>query len=38
MQAGWCYIYVNYGLSDKAGFIYDMAMNGPIIGVTINLK
>ncbi len=38
LQGGWRYLNVNYRPSDKAGFIYDMAMNGPIIGVTINLK
>ncbi len=38
LQGGWRYLAVNYRPSDKAGFIYDMAMNGPIIGVTINFK
>jgi hypothetical protein len=38
LQGGWRYLSVNYRPSDKAGFIYDMAMNGPIIGLTINFK
>jgi len=36
-QGGWRYLSVNYRPSGN-GFIYDMGMNGPIIGVTINLK
>jgi hypothetical protein len=36
-QGGWRYLSVNYRPSGN-GFIYDMGMNGPIIGVTINFK
>lgn len=36
-QVGWRYLAVNYRPGGN-GFIYDMAMNGPIIGLTINLK
>jgi hypothetical protein len=36
-QGGWRYLSVNYRPSGNS-FIYDMGMNGPIIGVTINLK
>ncbi len=36
-QVGWRYLSVNYRPSGN-GFIYDMITNGPIIGVTINLK
>ena len=37
LQGGWRYLSVNYRPSGN-GFIYDMATNGPIIGLTINLK
>ena len=37
LQGGWRYLSVNYRPSGNS-FIYDMGMNGPIIGVTINLK
>ena len=36
-QGGWRYLSVNYRPSGN-GFIYDMVTNGPIVGVTINLK
>jgi hypothetical protein len=36
-QGGWRYLSVNYRPSGN-GFIYDMGMNGPIVGLTINFK
>ncbi len=36
-QGGWRYLAVNYRPGGN-GFIYDMGMNGPIVGVTINFK
>jgi hypothetical protein len=37
LQGGWRYLDVNYRPSGR-GFIYNMAMTGPILGVTIKLK